>query len=91
MFNSIEKRPVPDSDELPEIRGNYKRIKTMPRSPSPVRVLSVDFLKESSKSELFQKGIEFLRGCFPAKSVEVSIYSFYVYNIILAMFVLPSV
>ncbi|XP_059154555.1 SWI/SNF-related matrix-associated actin-dependent regulator of chromatin subfamily A containing DEAD/H box 1A-like isoform X2 [Physella acuta] len=67
---SGEKRTVPDSDELPEIRGNYKRIKMMPRSPSPVRVLSVDFLKESSKSELFQKGIEFLQGCFPAKSVE---------------------
>ncbi|CAG5131475.1 unnamed protein product, partial [Candidula unifasciata] len=77
-----EKRPAPISDsddDMPQVTAVYKRIKTIPESPSPTRVVSVDFLSESrssktktadSNSDAFQKGLDFLRGCFPAKSVE---------------------
>ncbi|KAH9504929.1 ATP-dependent helicase smarcad1 [Bulinus truncatus] len=62
-----EKRRISDSDEMPEISGNYKRIKVMPETPSPVKVIGLDFLQESQN---IQKGVEFLQGCFPAKSVQ---------------------
>ncbi|CAL1534122.1 unnamed protein product [Lymnaea stagnalis] len=68
--NVPKKRAAPDSEELPEITGSYKRIKVMPETPSPTKVVTIDFLQESNNSDAFQKGIEFLQGCFPAKTVE---------------------
>ena len=72
------KRPAPDSPGAPV----YKRIKPMPESPpaSGPTVLSVDYLKEyeakKKEKEVFQKGLEFLRGCFPALGADVNIISF---------------
>ncbi|KAK0064363.1 SWI/SNF-matrix-actin-related regulator of chromatin subfamily A containing DEAD/H box 1B, partial [Biomphalaria pfeifferi] len=64
---TAEKRPLPKSEEQPEITGNYKRIKMMPETPSPVKVVGIDFLQESQN---LQKALEFLQGCFPAKSIQ---------------------
>lgn len=41
----------------------------MPETPSPVKVVGIDFLQESQN---LQKALEFLQGCFPAKSIQVS-------------------
>ncbi|XP_005104693.1 SWI/SNF-related matrix-associated actin-dependent regulator of chromatin subfamily A containing DEAD/H box 1A isoform X2 [Aplysia californica] len=66
---STKKRPAPEDagEDDPGITKSYKRIKPMSESPSPPKVVSVDFLKESSQD---QKSVEFLQGCFPAKSVK---------------------
>ncbi|GFR63589.1 SWI/SNF-related matrix-associated actin-dependent regulator of chromatin subfamily A containing DEAD/H box 1-like [Elysia marginata] len=69
------KRPAPERS-LEEARPAYKRIKPMPESPSPTgpKVMSVDYLKEyeakKKEKEAFQKGLEFLRGCFPALTAD---------------------